>query len=132
MNTSTLVQKLWNNCSILRNDGMSDGDRVEQLTDLLLLRMADERSRSTCSQPSTVHAAPAWPALRSRNGDALLDHWHHMRDEPGKYKGKRALIFSWAQNKFQNPVKLQHVVVNDLQAVLAQCRLTAAAMSAAP
>lgn len=30
MNTSTLVQKLWNCCNVLRDDGMSYGDYVEQ------------------------------------------------------------------------------------------------------
>ena len=31
MNASTLVQKLWNYCNVLRDDGMSYGDYVEQL-----------------------------------------------------------------------------------------------------
>ena len=35
--TNTLVQKLWNYCSVLRDDGMSYGDYVEQLTYLLFL-----------------------------------------------------------------------------------------------
>jgi type I restriction enzyme M protein len=35
MSTSTLVQKLWNDCNVLRDDGMSYGDYVEQLTYLL-------------------------------------------------------------------------------------------------
>jgi type I restriction enzyme M protein len=43
MNTSTLVQKPWNCCNVLRDDGMSYGDYVEQLTYLLFLKMADER-----------------------------------------------------------------------------------------
>jgi type I restriction enzyme M protein len=37
-----LVQKLWNYCNILRDDGLSYGDYVEQLTFLLFLKMADE------------------------------------------------------------------------------------------
>jgi len=32
MNAATLVQKLWNYCNVLRDDGMSYGDYVEQLT----------------------------------------------------------------------------------------------------
>ena len=32
MNASALVQKLWNYCNVLRDDGMSYGDYVEQLT----------------------------------------------------------------------------------------------------
>jgi type I restriction enzyme M protein len=36
MTTHTaLVQKLWNYCNILRDDGLSYGDYVEQLTFLL-------------------------------------------------------------------------------------------------
>ena len=45
-----IVQKLWNYCNVLRDDGMSYGDYVEQLTYLLFLKMADGRT-----------AAP-WPA----------------------------------------------------------------------
>ena len=43
--THALIQKLWNYCSVLRDDGMSYGDFVEQLTYLLFLKMADERSQ---------------------------------------------------------------------------------------
>ncbi len=35
MNTNTLVQKLWNECKVLRDDGMRYGDCVEQFTLLL-------------------------------------------------------------------------------------------------
>ena len=31
MNSATIVQKLWNYCNVLRDDGMSYGDYVEQL-----------------------------------------------------------------------------------------------------
>ena len=51
MNTSTLVQKLWNYCNVLRDHGMSYGDYVGQLTCLLLLKMADERSRFPAACP---------------------------------------------------------------------------------
>src|SRR5437016_172192 len=40
-----LVQKLWYYCNILRDDGLSYGDYVEQLTFLLFLKMADEQSK---------------------------------------------------------------------------------------
>ena len=44
-NPTALVSKLWNYCSILRDDGLSYGDSVEQQTFLLFLKMADEQSR---------------------------------------------------------------------------------------
>jgi type I restriction-modification system DNA methylase subunit len=37
-----IVQKLWNYCNVLRDDGLSYGDYVEQLTYLLFLKMAHE------------------------------------------------------------------------------------------
>ena len=40
--TNTLVQKLWSYCNALRDEGMSYGDYVEQLTYLLFLKMADD------------------------------------------------------------------------------------------
>ncbi len=55
--THTLVQKLWNYCSVLRDDGMSYGDYVEQLTCLLCLKMADARSQPPHNQASIVPAA---------------------------------------------------------------------------
>ena len=45
MSLAGIVQKFWNCCNILRDDGMSYGDYVEQLTYLLFLKMADERTR---------------------------------------------------------------------------------------
>ena len=64
MSASTLVQKLWNYCNVLRDDGMSYGDCVEQFTDLLFLTMADERSRPAFNadgpQPGIIRADWAW------------------------------------------------------------------------
>ncbi|MBN8452293.1 type I restriction-modification system subunit M N-terminal domain-containing protein [Accumulibacter sp.] len=77
MSSTFLVQKLWNYCNVLRDDGMSYGDHVEQLTYLLFLKMSDARSRPPCDQPSPIPAAYAWPALRALDGDALFDHDRH-------------------------------------------------------
>ena len=46
MSSSAIVQKLWNYCNVLRDDGLSYGDYVEQLTYLLFLKMADERTQA--------------------------------------------------------------------------------------
>jgi Zn-dependent peptidase ImmA (M78 family)/predicted nucleic acid-binding protein len=40
-----IVQRLWNYCNVLRDDGVSYGDYVEQLTYLLFLKMDDEQAR---------------------------------------------------------------------------------------
>ncbi|MGD9602301.1 MAG: N-6 DNA methylase [Gammaproteobacteria bacterium] len=116
MNSSTLITKLWNYCNVLRDDGMSYGDYVEQLTYLLFLKMADERSRAPYNQPSPIPAAYAWPALLAKDGDALFDHYRHTLEELGKQPGALALIFGKAQNKFQDPAKLRRVIVDLIDA----------------
>ena len=42
--TTTIIDRLWNYCHVLRDDGVSYGDYVEQLTYLLFLKMADEQT----------------------------------------------------------------------------------------
>ena len=48
--SSTIVQRLWNYCNVLRDDGVSYGDYVEQLTYLLFLKMADEQTKPSLQQ----------------------------------------------------------------------------------
>jgi len=43
-NTASMVSKVWSFCHTLRDDGVSYGDYLEQLTYLLFLKMADEYS----------------------------------------------------------------------------------------
>lgn len=110
--THTLVQKLWNYCNVLRDDGMSYGDYVEQLTYLLFLKMADERAQPPYNQPGIVPAAWAWPTLLARDGDELFDHCRHALERLGQEKGTLGLIFGKAQNKSQDPAKLRRVIVD--------------------
>lgn len=63
MTSSAIVQKLWNYCNVLRDDGMSYGDYVEQLTYLLFLKMADERTKPPYHQPSPITGEYSWPTL---------------------------------------------------------------------
>jgi type I restriction enzyme M protein len=51
--SSTIFQRLWNYCNVLRDDGMSYGDYVEQLTYLLFLKMDDENVR-VLGKPSDI------------------------------------------------------------------------------
>jgi type I restriction enzyme M protein len=68
-NSPQLVQKLWNYCNILRDDGLSYGDYVEQLTFLLFLKMAEEQSQPPFNKPSAVPRGYDWPSLLARDGD---------------------------------------------------------------
>ena len=99
VNSSTLVQELWNYCNVLRDDGMSYGGYVEQLTYLLLLKMADERSRPPYSQPSPIPTKYAWPALLAKDGDDLFDHYRHTLDGLGGRGGRACADFQQDANQ---------------------------------
>ncbi len=110
MSSSAIVQKLWNYCNVLRDDGMSYGDYVEQLTYLLFLKMADERTKPPYNQTSPVPERFSWPSLLKKDGDALFDHYRHILEELGKEKGLLGLIFGKSQNKFQTPARLERLI----------------------
>ena len=112
MNSSTLVQKLWNYCNILRDDGLSYGDYVEQLTFLLFLKMADEQSKPPFNKPSLIPKGFSWPALLKVDGDDLEVHYRHTLEELGKRPGMLGVIFRKAQNKIQDPAKLRRLIVD--------------------
>ena len=112
MSPSALVQKLWNYCNILRDDGLSYGDYVEQLTYLLFLKMADEQTRPPYKKPSTVPKGYDWPSLLSKDGDDLETHYRHVLDTLGKRKGMLGVIFRKAQNKIQDPAKPRRLIVD--------------------
>jgi type I restriction enzyme M protein len=60
---STIVSRLWNYCNVLRDDGVSYGDYVEQLTYLLFLKMADEQTKPPFNRPSAIPSDLGWSAL---------------------------------------------------------------------
>lgn len=112
MTTSNIVQKLWNYCNVLRDDGMSYGDYVEQLTYLLFLKMADERTKAPYNQTSPVPDKYSWQSLLKKDGDELFDHYRHSLEKLGNEKGLLGLIFNKSQNKFQDPAKLRRLIVD--------------------
>src|SRR6266436_7781338 len=113
MSTSNvIVQKLWNYCNILRDDGLSCGDYVEQLTFLLFLKMADEQSRPPFNKKSPIPEKYSWPELLKRDGDELEIHYRHTLEELGKEPGLIGVIFRKAQNKIQDPAKLRRLIAD--------------------
>ncbi len=107
-----IVQKLWNYCNVLRDDGLSYGDYVEQLTYLLFLKMADERTKPPWNQASVIPKSHNWPSLLARDGDDLETHYRHILETLGKKGGMLGIIFRKAQNKIQDPAKLRRLIVD--------------------
>jgi type I restriction enzyme M protein len=126
-----IVQKLWNYCNILRDDGLSYGDYVEQLTYLLFLKMADEQSKppyARVAESSGSYTAGDqqrrggaatvipkdydWESLLKKDGDALETHYRNLLIALGKEKGLLGVIFRKAQNKIQDPAKLRRLIAD--------------------
>ncbi|MEX1006363.1 MAG: class I SAM-dependent DNA methyltransferase [Acidimicrobiia bacterium] len=110
--TSGLVQRLWNYCNVLRDDGLSYGDYLEQLTYLLFLKMADEQTRPPFSRPAVVPAGLDWASLIDVDGDELEVQYRHVLTELGRQPGTLGVIFRKAQNRIQDPAKLRRLVVD--------------------
>jgi len=107
-----LVQKLWNYCNVLRDDGLSYGDYVEQLTYLLFLKMAHERTQPPWNEASRIPDGYDWAALVSKSGTELEEQYVATLRELGKTPGMLGLIFRKAQNRIQNPALLHRLVVD--------------------
>ena len=110
MTSNGIVQKLWNYCNLLRDDGLSYGDYVEQLTFLLFLKMADEQTRPPYSKPSTIPKDLSWGSLKDLDGEDLDRQYRHILTELGKKGGMLGVIFRKAQNKIQDPAKLKRLI----------------------
>ena len=106
---SSLVSKVWNYAHVLRDQGISYGDYVEQITYLLFLKMDDERTE-LLGEPSIIPAQYRWARLAGKEGDELELQYRHSLEELGKEPGLIGTIFRKAQNKLTDPAKLRRVV----------------------
>ena len=107
---AALVQKFWNFCNVLRDDGVSYGDYVEQLTYLLFLKMADEQTRPPFNKESRIPQGLDWFSLLSKDGVELERHYRKILESLGKGPGMLGVIFHKSESKIQDPAKLRRLV----------------------
>ena len=110
MNTSALVQKVWNFCHTLRDDGVSYGDYLEQLTYLLFLKLAHEYAQEPYNRDTHIPEGYDWASLRAKTGEPLEAHYLATLHKLGNEPGMLGAIFFKAQNKIQDPAKLSRLV----------------------
>ncbi|HOB62423.1 MAG TPA: class I SAM-dependent DNA methyltransferase [Candidatus Competibacteraceae bacterium] len=110
MNTSTLIQKVWNFCHTLRDDGVSYGDYLEQLTYLLFLKLAHEYAQEPYNRASHIPKGYDWASLTAKTGQPLEAQYLISLNRLGKESGMLGAIFFKAQNKIQDPAKLSRLV----------------------
>lgn len=98
-----VVGKLWGFCHTLRHDGVDYGDYIEQLTYLLFLKMADEKS-------VVIPKGHDWQSLTKRSGTDLADHYVETLRLLSREHGILGDIFAQALSKFNNPVNLKRLI----------------------
>ena len=107
-----LVDKLWNFCNLLRDDGVSTIDYTEQLTYLLFLKMAHERETRPLNPETIVPKDCSWQRLLDSDGDQLEVIYRHILETLAKQSGTLGVIFRKAQNKIQDPAKLKKLITD--------------------
>ena len=110
MNAAPIISKVWSFCNTLRDDGVGNGDYLEQLTYLIFLKLADEYGKPPYSRNVGIPAEYAWPSLTLRNGAALESHHASFLRELGTKPDMLGQIFIKAQNKIQYPPKLYRLI----------------------
>jgi len=110
MNTDTIISRVWSFSTILRDDGVTYGDYLEQLTYLIFLKMSDEYSKPPFNRDLKIPEKYNWQTLVDKKGAELETHYINLLKELGKEPGLIGQIFVKAQNKIQDPAKLYRIV----------------------
>ena len=113
--SSTIISKVWGMCNPLRDDGVSHGDYLEQLTYLLFLKMADEYSKPPYNRDAGIPAGFEWKDLKDLKGAELEEQYKKTLETLSEKTGMLGQIFKGATNKISNAAILFRVVkmIND-------------------
>ncbi len=123
MTDSGIISKIWNLANVLRDDGVSYGDYLEQITYLLFLKMADELNKAPYNKglkfPKLKDTEGKeipdgeicnWETLSSKKGADLEAFYSQLLRTLSTEKGMLGQIFTKSQNKIQDPAKLFRVI----------------------
>lgn len=103
-----LSGKVWNLAHVLRDQGLSYSDYLEQITMLLFLKMAQENKDA--GHKSSIPEEFTWHKLRECKGATLIAQYENTLKALGKQQGLLGLIYKDAQNKIVTPVLLERVI----------------------
>ena len=108
--TSAIISKVWGMCNPLRDDGVSYGDYLEQLTYLIFLKMSDEYSGPPYKRDTGIPAGFTWSDMCTLKGAELEDKYKKILEKLGEQSGILGKIFKGATNKISNAAILYRVV----------------------
>ena len=108
--STTIISKVWGMCAPLRDDGVSYGDYLEQLTYLIFLKMSDEYSKPPYKKPTGIPTGYTWSDMNTLKGAELEEQYKKTLEKLAKEGGILGQIFSQSSNKISNAAILFRIV----------------------
>ncbi|MEG6574669.1 MAG: SAM-dependent methyltransferase [Caldibacillus debilis] len=106
MNNREMVQKLWNLCNILRDDGITYHQYVTELTYLLFLKMMKETG-----QEYMIPEKYRWDSLVEKDGAELKGHYARLLTDLGKEENQLLRqIYHDAKSNIRKPENLRKII----------------------
>lgn len=106
MTTQEIVQKLWNLCNVLRDDGITYHQYVTELTYILFLKMAKETGSE-----DKIPKEYRWDALSKKEGTELKSFYKRLLLDLGeKGQGKVKQIYANASTNIDEPKNLEKII----------------------
>jgi len=120
MTQNHIVQKLWNLCDVLRDDGINYSDYVTELVLLLFIKMVHENTESGVLQKHPLPEGCRWIDLNRKSGTNLLDDYKRIlyilstgKDLDGNFVHSDPLIsaiYADAQTRLREPRHLEQLI----------------------
>jgi len=100
---------------VLRDDGVSYGDYLEQITYLIFLKMSYEYSQPPYNRKMNIPKGYTWDKLADKNGAELETHYKQTLEKLAGQGGILGEIYTGAINRLSDPAKLARVIrmIND-------------------
>jgi type I restriction enzyme M protein len=120
MNNNDIVQKLWNLCDVLRDDGINYSDYVTELVLLLFIKMVHENTEAGTLKKHPLPEGCRWSDLNSKSGINLLNDYKRIllslstgKDAHGNLVHQDQLIsaiYADAQTRLREPRHLEQMI----------------------
>jgi len=111
MGNSEIVQKLWNLCDVLRDDGINYSDYVTELVLLLFIKMEYEQAQAEVPFEHKLPEGCRWPDLRDQSGLDLLNSYRQMLLDLSQSSDPLiAAIYADAQTRLREPRHLEQLI----------------------
>ena len=108
--TTSIISKVWGMCGPLRDDGVSYGDYLEQLTYLIFLKMSDEYAKPPYKRKTGIPEGYSWSDMNALKGAELENKYKEILEKLSEQGGILSKIFKGATNKISNAAILSRIV----------------------